>query len=321
MKKIFIIILTTLLCATTLTGCQVDSPKICYTVYPIQYLVEKLAGDKVETCSISSGGNVLRSQIVENYEEVLSDADLFLYMGQVEPYMHIYLSTIKENKNLDIIDLATANSIYNFKRYTEVQVGESKVYIESPYYESSVFKTIDTYDSDPYIWMDPIAMTAVASQIRDWLIENYTEESDYFQQQYELLEAELARLDSEFQVLRMSSSHIKIVTMTPSFGAWQKNYNIDVYPVILSRYGVLPNDEQLNLIKQRILNDDVKYIAYESNMSDDMIALYNQLKDELGLVEVDLSNLSSLTDQEIADKKDYIQVMYENLAALENIAN
>ncbi|MPM99560.1 hypothetical protein SDC9_146752 [bioreactor metagenome] len=83
----------------------------------------------------------------------------------------------------------------------------------------------------------------------------------------------------------------------------------------------MPNDEQLNLIKQRILNDDVKYIAYESNMSDDMIALYNQLKDELGLVEVDLSNLSSLTDQEIADKKDYIQVMYENLAALENIAN
>ena len=99
----------------------------------------------------------------------------------------------------------------------------------------------------------------------------------------------------------------------------KKNYNIDVYPVILSRYGVLPTDEQLQLIEQRIVNDDVKYIVYESNMTDDMIALFNKIKDDLGLVQIDLSNLSSLTDQQIADNKDYIQLMYENLSVLENL--
>ena len=221
-KKILALLVSLLLCATTLTGCQVDSPKICYTVYPIKYLVEKLAGDKVQLCSISSNDIVLRSQIVSNYQEVLEDADLLLYVGQVEPYLHIYLPQIRENKNLDIIDLANTTSIYNFSRYTEVTVGESSLFVESPYYDSSVFNSIDTYDKDPYIWMDPIAMTSVASQIKDWLVTNYPEESDYFEQQYDLLETELARLDSEFQVLRMSENHIKIVTMTPSFGAWQK---------------------------------------------------------------------------------------------------
>lgn len=321
MKKKLLVILIALLCATTLTACQVKRPKICYTVYPIQYLVEKLAGDKVETCGISDKGNVLRSQIVSDYQEVLSDADLLLYMGQVEPYMHIYLGNIKQNKDLDIIDLASTTSIYNFNRYTEVQVGESKVYVESPYYDSSLFSDIDTYDSDPFIWMDPIAMTSLASQIRDWLVAHYSEESDYFERQYDQLEAELARLDSEFQVLRMSTSKIKVVTMTPSFGVWQKNYNIDVYPIILSRYGVLPSAEQLNLIKQRIINDEVKYIAYEANMTDDMKKLYDSVKEELGLVEIKLSNLATLTDKQITDKQNYIQIMYENLVQLENLTD
>ncbi len=321
MKKKLLVMFITLLCATTLTACQVERPKICYTVYPIQYLVEKLAGDKVETCGISDKGNVLRSQIVSDYKEILGDADLFLYMGQVEPYMHIYLGDIKQNKDLDIIDLASTTSIYNFNRYTEVQVGESKVYVESPYYDSSLFADIDTYDSDPFIWMDPIAMTSLASQIRDWLVAQYSEESDYFEKQYDQLETELARLDSEFQVLRMSETKIKIVTMTPSFGVWQKNYNIDVYPIILSRYGVLPSAEQLNLIKQRIVNDEVKYIAYEANMTDDMKKLYNSIKDELGLVEIKLSNLATLTDKQITDKQNYIQIMYENLVQLENLTD
>ncbi|MEA5017241.1 MAG: metal ABC transporter substrate-binding protein [Erysipelotrichaceae bacterium] len=317
MKKKILIALITLMCATTLTACQVKSPKICYTVYPIQFLVERLAGDKVKTCRITSDGNILRSQIIDDYQEQLSDADLFLYMGQVEPFMHIYLSQIKQNKDMDIINLAGTTSIYSFKRYTQVQVGESKVFIESPYYESSLFNSVDTYDSDPYIWLDPIAMTSLASQIRDWLVTHYTEESDYFEKQYDLLEAELARLDSEFQMLRLSSSNIKVVTMTPSFGVWQKNYNIEVYPIIMSRYGVLPTNEQLNVIKRRIINDDVKYIALEPNLSDDMIALYNQIKDELGLVEITLSNLATLTPQQITEKRNYIHIMYENLAQLE----
>ncbi|MDD4643224.1 MAG: zinc ABC transporter substrate-binding protein [Erysipelotrichaceae bacterium] len=321
MKKRYLLLVILAILLSNITACQVQRPKICYTVYPIQFLVEKLAGDKVETCRISDNSNILRSQIVDDYQSLLSDADLFLYMGQVEPYMHIYLSNIKQNNDLDIIDLASTTSIYSFRRYTEVQVGESKVYIESPYYESSLFDDIDTYDSDPYIWMDPIAMTSLASQIRDWLVINYTEESDYFERQYENLEAELARLDSEFQTLRMSISNIKIVTMTPSFGVWQKNYNIDVYPIILSRYGVLPSDNQLALIKQRIIADEVKYIAYETNMSEDMIALYESIKDELGLVEIKLSNLAALSEKQISDKQNYIHIMYENLAQLETLAD
>lgn len=319
MKKKLLLLLTICFCILPVSGCKIRSPKICYTIYPIQYLVEKIAGDKVQSCKIGSEEIAIRSQIKDDWKEQLSDADLFLYLGQVEPYLQIYLPEIRQIEDLEIIDLANTTSIYTFKRYTTVTVGESQVVVESPYYDSSVFKTIDTYDRDPYIWLDPIAMTSVANQIRNWLVKNYPEESEYFNSRYADIETSLARLDSEYQMLHEGNSQIKVVTMSPSFGTWQKNYGIMVYPVILSRYGVLPSDEQLSFIKERIEKDEVKYILKEANMTDDMLQLYETLKDDLDLVEVNMSNLSSLTTSQKNENKDYIQVMYDNLTSLEGI--
>jgi ABC-type Zn uptake system ZnuABC Zn-binding protein ZnuA len=105
--------------------------------------------------------------------------------------------------------------------------------------------------------------------------------------------------------------------MTASFGNWQKTYGFQVYPVILSKYGVLPNAKQLELIEERIRTDGVKYIVYEPNMTDDMVTLFNRIEDDLGLRRVELSNLSSLTGSESG--KDYLSIMYENLNALETM--
>jgi ABC-type Zn uptake system ZnuABC Zn-binding protein ZnuA len=88
---------------------------------------------------------------------------------------------------------------------------------------------------------------------------------------------------------------------------------------VISKYGVLPNEKQLELIKSRILADGVKYIVYEPNMPQDMVELFNELEEELSLTRVELSNLSSLTDLEISEGKDYLSLMYENLSVLDTM--
>ena len=108
--------------------------------------------------------------------------------------------------------------------------------------------------------------------------------------------------------------------MTASFGNWQKTYGFQVYPMILSKYGTLPSEAQLAIIEQRIKDDNVHYIVYEENMTQDMIDLFNRVQDDLGLTRVELSNLSSLTGGEIEAGKDYLSIMYENLAVLETMA-
>ncbi len=320
MKKRVSVLLCLLIVLNLLSGCKVKERKICVTMYPVQYLVEKIAGDRVTVSMIADGDIVTRSHISENWKEELSSADLFLYLGQVEPYLQIYLPEIRDMQKLEIINLASTTSLYKFQRYTYVSVGESEYVVESPYYEGSVFSSIDTYDSDPYIWMDPVAMTSIANQIKNWLNAHYPEESEYFNEQYQALETDLAMLDSQYQLLRSDYSDIKIVTMSSSFGTWQKNYGIQVYPVILSRYGVLPSEAQLNLIEERIRKDGVNYIVHESNLTQDMEELYQRVKNDLNLIEITMSNLESITATQLSEHKDYIQIMYENLAMLESIA-
>ena len=139
----------------------------------------------------------------------------------------------------------------------------------------------------------------------------------------EKLEADLINLDAQYQNLATSllnnRQEIRFVSMTASFGNWQKTYGFQVYPVILSRYGVLPDEKQLEIIKSRIIQDDVRYIVYEPNMTDDMIELFDQLESELLLTRVELSNLSSLTESELAEGKEYLSLMYENLSVLETM--
>lgn len=221
-------------------------------------------------------------------------------------------------------DLSVNNSIYSFKRYTRVIANDVEQFVESAYYKGDAFDAIDVNEKDLTLWMDPIAMTSMAKEIRDWLCENYVEESRYFEENYSQLESELVRLDAEYQslssTLKNEKKTIKFVSMTASFGNWQKTYGIQVYPVILSKYGVLPNARQLDIIKTKIMEDNVKYIAYEPNMTEDMLALFNQLSEELNLQRVDLSNLSSLSADQREDNKDYMSIMVENLNQLESMA-
>ena len=108
--------------------------------------------------------------------------------------------------------------------------------------------------------------------------------------------------------------------MTGSFGCWQKDFGFQVYPVCLSKYGAVPSAAQLEAIKARIVNDDVKFIAYEQNLPQEMMNLMVSLEEELGLKRITLHNISSLTSSQVESGKDYLSLMYENLSVLESIA-
>lgn len=318
MKKFLTLILlvTTLF---SLTGCTTKQSKICTTAYPIQYLVNKIGGERVTSCLISSNTIIQRATLIDNFEEELQDSMALIHIRDLEPYYDIYANKIKET-GVDVIDLSLHASIYDFKRYTYLKSNNQEVVVEMNYYDNKSFDTINKYTKDPVLWMDPIAMTSMAKYIRDYLVEQMPESESYFNSNYKKLEADLALLDAEFQMLKNESKNVKIVTMTPSFGNWQKPFGVQVYPVILSKYGALPNALQLDAIKQRIKEDGVKYIAKENNMTPDMEELYNQLVEELDLKEVALHNLSTLTQTNIDNNEDYLKIMYDNLAALESIS-
>ncbi|MCR0263157.1 zinc ABC transporter substrate-binding protein [[Clostridium] innocuum] len=312
--------LVSVLALFLVSGCEEKKPSIATTVYPVQYLVKRIGGEDVTVTNITENTMIQRAQIKASFKDTLEDSDALFYIGGLEPYMDLYVDDIR-NTGVDMVDLATKSAIYKFERYTSTTIDGVTAGTEGPYYEGEEFANLDTYDADPMLWMDPVAMTSMASDIRDYLVQKYPQYKDIFDENYDAVELDLARLDADFQAIPDGKMSISFVSMTPSFGNWQKSYGIKVYPVTLSKYGALPTSDQLAAIKKRIKSDHVRYIAIEQNLPDDMKKLQQQLIDELALIPVQLNNLSSITSEDQKASKDYLTIMYDNLKALESIAS
>ena len=311
--------LVSVLALFLVSGCEEKNPSIATTVYPVQYLVERIGGDDVTVSNITENTMIQRAQIKSSFQDILKDSDALFYIGGLEPYMDLYVDDIRDT-GVDMVDLATKSAIYKFERYTSTTIDGITAGTEGPYYEGEEFANLDTYDADPMLWMDPVAMTSMASDIRDYLVQKYPQYKDIFDENYDALELDLARLEADFQAIPDGKMNISFVSMTPSFGNWQKSYGIKVYPVTLSKYGALPTSDQLAAMKKRIKSDHVRYIAIEQNLSEDMEKLQQQLIDELALIPVNLNNLSSISSEDKKASKDYLTIMYDNLKALESIA-
>jgi len=322
-KKALVLLLSLLL----LSGCVGNNNQriyASYTVYPIGYLLNKIGGSKINPYSVQNNVIVQKAKMNDDAMDKINQSQYFFHIGKLEPYLDIYLDDIK-NDGVSVVDLSSLNSIYEYKRYNLVIVNGKETYIEEPFYDGDCFNTIDTYDKDLFLWLDPIGMLSMAKDIYQTLSSNYVEESELFTTNYQKLEEELITLDASYQNLASSlkskNVQIKFVSMTASFTSWQKAYGFGIYPVCLSKYGTLPTSEQLEIIKKRIKDDGVEYIAYEPNMSDDMNELFTTLEQELGLKRINLNNISSLTQSQVTDGSDYLSLMYENLRTLESIAS
>ncbi|MCR5096008.1 MAG: zinc ABC transporter substrate-binding protein [Erysipelotrichaceae bacterium] len=321
-RKILVIVLTVFM----LSACSNVKHYTSYTIYPIGYLLSRIGGNRIETVSIQNKALVQIANLSENYQEIIEDSSVLFHIGGLEPYMDLYDDQIKEmGIDLSAGDLSILNCLYEYKRYTPVVVDGKVTYVEGPYYDEKVFAEMDVYDLDPFIWLSPSGMYCMAKDVYDYLSNNYVEQSAYFKENYQQVADDLIALDAAYQTLASrlvkENKSIKFVSMTGSFGCWQKDFGFQVYPVCLSKYGALPNNEQLEVIKNRIRSDEVKFIAYEPNMPEKMQELCTQLEEELGLKRITLRNISSLTNSEIESGKDYLSLMYENLSVLESIAS
>lgn len=319
LKKTFLLVLVLLL----ISSCTTIKHYVSYTVYPIGFLLNRIGGDRITTMSVQDNSIVELANAKEDFNEIINDSLYLFHISGLEPYFDLHEEEIKKSK-VKVIDLSELNAIYKFQRYSVVYNNDGETYIESPYYDSPLFDDVDSYDLDLFLWLDPIGMLSMAKDVYSVLASNYSEQASYFKENYEKLSDELIVLDASYHQLsnelKKENKSIKFVSMTPSFGSWQKSYGFNVYPICLSKYGILPTDEQLEVIKERIIKDDVKYIAFEPNMSEDMKSLFDRLENELGLQRINLSNISSLDDTSLSDGKDYLTLMYENLMVLENIA-
>lgn len=307
-----------LILLVSLTGCVPRVRNVLVTNYPTEYLMKELAGNRVNVSRLDIGNHIQTAVLVEDYKELIKKGDVIFYINELQPYWELAKDELTQAE-IKMIDLSEFTSLYPFRRFTTLKAGDggTSAIVEEDYYKGITPTMVDMYNQDPVLWVDPKTMTSMASTMKDWLVETYPDDASIFETNFERLKVEMVRLQADYSMLKETPSPIQLVTMSPSFGNWQKSFNISIFPVTLSKYGVLPNEEELTIIRERIINEGVEYIVFEEGMDASRLALFNQLKTELDLTEIKLSTLYNLSESDKGSNVNYLTKMYQNLETLE----
>ena len=140
-KKLQIILMC--LVMMLMCGCANVRSGIVYTVYPVGYLIQRLAGNTVDAVSLQDQTTIVqRAQIRSDYQNILAKYAILFHIGDLEPYISVYSDEIASS-GIVRNDLSVLNAVYEFKRYTQVITDGEISYIESPYYKGTEFDSVD----------------------------------------------------------------------------------------------------------------------------------------------------------------------------------
>lgn len=284
MKKISKLIVLFIL-IISMSGClKMDSfegASIYTTVYPIEYITDRLYGTRSEIRSIYPNGiNVDDYKLNKKQIKDYSKSDLFIFNGLVDEKKYVELM-FNNNKHLKIID--------------STQSMEFVYGIEE-------------------LWLNPSNLLMIAQNIRTGFneyIDNHYLKSE-IDDNYNQLKIELSNLDAKIKSVVENSDSNTIVVSSDLYKYLEK-YNFNV--ISLEENDDLTT-KKISEVKKLINKGEIKYIFIKQN--EEINNTISQIKDETGVELVTLHSLTNLTSEEKNDKKDYLSIMNDNIDLIKN---
>ena len=281
MKKILLLLSICLILIST--GCfkrdSMEDISIYTSVYPIEYIVNKLYGKHAEINSIYPDGIIvdkytLTDKQLENYGK----SDLFIFNGLSIEKNYIK-PMFKSNRNLKIID--SSASIEYTNRMEE-------------------------------IWLDPSNFLMIAQNIRTGF-EEYIKNQyliNEIETNYEQLKIDVSSLDAKIQTM-IAKAPDKTILVSSNLFKYLEKYNLEI--ISLDTTGTLLEKNMVKA-KELISSGKIKYIYTIKNetLNEEITNFIEETKIET----LEFHNLANLNETEHKEKKDYLSIMSENVELL-----
>lgn len=280
MKKKIIYLLFIFVILFSCSGCikndVMQGIDIVTTIYPIDYITNRLYGDDSNITSIYPKGTIvneykLTNKMLRDY----SEKDLFIYNGNTSEKEYAK-DMLGFNKKLKIIDASYG--------------------IDSTYKDSDV-------------WLNPSNILMVAQNIRNELSEyiNSSVVIDSINNKYDLLKVDITELESEIKKAAESSNLPTIVVYDESLNYLNK-YGFKV--INLTENG---KTKQSNIDVARALYDNKKisyvFVIENEKISDD---IENFIKKE-DAEKLTIRSLDNIKEEDVSNNDDYLSLMHYNL--------
>ncbi len=268
-----------------LTGCfkkdSLDGIEIYTTVYPIEYITNKLYGEHSKITSIFPDDvNINTYELTTKQIKDYSKGNMYIFDGLSKEKDYVS-AMFKNNKNLMIIDAAS---------------------------------TMEFSYSEEELWLDPSNFLMMALNIKDGLseyIENHYLKNE-IEENYKNLKVEISNIDARLKLLSEGANNATIIVDKNSFSFLTK-YG---FKVISLEEGITLTDKIVADARLAIETESVNYVftTNKDNLNSTVTGLVNDYKLEV----LELKTIANLTDEERENNDDYISLFNENIEQLKN---
>lgn len=283
MKKL-IMIISALIVTTCLTGClktdKMENINIATTIYPIEYVTNRLYGDKAKIKSIYPRNSISETYTMTKKQlKDYSEYDLFIYNGATKEREYA-TKMLNHNKRLKIIDASYG---------------------------------LDTTNTKSDVWLNPSNILMIGQNIKNELSDYITSEyiKSEIETKYTSLKVDVTELETELQKTATNSVSNKIVVADESLN-FLKKYGFEV--INLTEKGKA-KEANLETAKELMIGKKISYVFnMEHTKNNDLI---NELKTTYNITILEFRTLDTITEKDESNNDDYLSIMHSNIALLQ----
>ncbi|MFC7492603.1 MULTISPECIES: metal ABC transporter substrate-binding protein [unclassified Nocardioides] len=280
------------------SGSSADGVEVAAAFYPLQYVAERVAGDRATVANLTApGGEPHDLELTVKETAQVAQADLVVYLDGFQPSVDEAVETVAEGAALDVseaVELRPAGEADHDHAHEEE--GEEEH---------------DHGDTDPHFWQDPLLMADLGDAMAEQLADIDPDHADEFRDNAADLRGDLEALDAAYADGLADCERHTVVVAHDAFG-YLGRYGLEFEPIAGLSPDAEPTPADLAHLQEVIADEGVTTVFYESLVSPDIA---EQLANDTGAKVGVLDPIEGLTD-ETADE-DYLSLMEQNLAALE----
>ena len=271
-KGLFLMGLVLMLSTSCIKRDDMENIEIYTTIYPINYIIERLYGSYSTINSIyPTGVDIDNYEFTDKQLNDFSNGTLFIYNG-LSNEKQVARKLININRELKIIDVA-----YGLKN----EYGD---------------------DDSSELWLSPnnylMLATTLKNNLIDYIDNNYIK--DEIEKNYKKLQEELSLIDAEMRTIASSSAQKSKNTIIVAQNSlkYLENYGFNVISLEDSK-------NYTNQLKSNFDSETYKYIfSLDGKTNDKVDDLVKNHKAQI----VTVNTMKVLSDEEVKNNEDYINI-------------
>ncbi|WP_421120284.1 metal ABC transporter substrate-binding protein [Aquihabitans daechungensis] len=291
------------------SGTADDPLEVVASFYPLQWMAQKVGGDRVEVSSLTKPGAEPHDlELTPRDVGAIQDADAVAFLSEFQPGVD---TAVVESAGevFDARDATELEALDASQREPEQHEEEEEEGGEEHDHDHDAYEVGTT---DPHFWLDPTRMAEVATAFADTLATADPAHAADYRANAEALSTELAELDGELEAGLADCERTDLVTSHDAFGYLARRYGLEQVGITGLTPEADPSPQDVAEVADFVEEHDVTTIYFETLTSP---AVAETLASETGASTAVLDPLEGLTDE--SDGSDYLEVMRSNLATLQ----